>query len=277
MNNIRRPSIEAAGNGGGTSSTAAQRSTSTPRRRGAAKQATTCREEQDLLRSFQQPGQSIGQLIHGSKGKLAKLNYMDIKLLLDRQILKNKRGSLSEKVIQTLVKDWHNRRSEGDLRQETIEMEIKAMEKKLRRYNVEQLGEMPSDQENGTMQILVCQIGGCASKKARELKIAATEKLIRKYDISLCLFMELNFNWTKVSPSANLASWFNKEEREMRYFTAHNTQEFDETFGRDQPGAQGWCADMSSYNTRGSHPQTLGGLVGGALGHSSAILLTSQE
>ncbi len=99
MNNIRQPSIEAAGNGGGTSSTAAQRTTSTPRRRGAAKQATTYREEQDLLRPFQQPGQSIGQPIHGSKGKLTKLNYMDIKLLLDRQIVKNKRGSLSEKEI----------------------------------------------------------------------------------------------------------------------------------------------------------------------------------
>jgi hypothetical protein len=85
---------------------------------------------------------------------------MDIKLLLDRQIVKNKRGSLSEKEIQTLVKDWHDRRSEGDLRQETIEMETEAMEKKLRRYNVEQLGEMPSDQEDGTMRILVCQMGG---------------------------------------------------------------------------------------------------------------------
>jgi hypothetical protein len=66
-----------------------------------------------------------------------------------------------------------------------------------------------------------------------------TEKLIHKYDINLCLFMELNFNWTKVNSSANLASWFNKEEREMRCFTAHNTQEFNEMFGRHQPGGTG--------------------------------------
>ena len=58
------------------------------------------------------------------------------------------------------------------------------------------------------MQILVCQMGGCASVEAREFKIAATEKLIHKYDINLCLFMELNFNWTKVNSSANVASWF---------------------------------------------------------------------
>ncbi len=64
------------------------------------------------------------------------------------------------------------------------------------------------------MQILVCQMGGCASAEAREFKIAATKKLICKYNINLCLFMELNFNWKKLNSSANLASWFHKEERE---------------------------------------------------------------
>ncbi len=71
--------------------------------------------------------------MYGSKGKLAKLNYLEIKLLLDRCIVKNKRGSLSEREIQTLVKDWHDRRLEGDLRQGTIEIETKSMEKKVRR------------------------------------------------------------------------------------------------------------------------------------------------
>ncbi len=109
-----------------------------------------------MLRSFQQWGQPLGQSIYGSKGKVAKLNYMDIKLLLDGCIVKNIRGSLTEREIQMLVKDWHDRRSEGDLRQETIEMETKSMEKKLRKYNVEQLGEMPLEREDGTMGILVC-------------------------------------------------------------------------------------------------------------------------
>jgi hypothetical protein len=150
-------------------------------------------------------GPPLGNFMYGSKGKLAKLNYMDINLLLDRRIVKNKRGNLTEREIQMLVKDWHDRRSEGDLRLETIEMETKLMEKKLRKYNMEQLGEMPLKQEDGTMQILVCLMGGCASMEVREFKIATTEKLIRKYDINLCLFMELNFNWTKVNSSANLA------------------------------------------------------------------------
>jgi hypothetical protein len=199
--------------------------------------------------------------MYGSKGKLAKLNYMDIKLLLDRCIVKNKRGSLTDREIQTLVKDWHDRHSEGDLRQETIEMETKSMEKKLRRYNVEQLGEIPLEREDGTMRILVCQMGGCASAEAREFKIATTKKLIRKYNINLCLFMELNFNWTKVNSSANLASWFRKEEREMQCTTTHNTQEFDKLFGKHQLGGTGMVCrqDFLQYARKPSaDPRGLG-------------------
>jgi hypothetical protein len=105
--------------------------------------------------------------MYGSKGKLTKLNYMDIKLLLDRRIVINKRGSLTEREIQMLVKGWHDRCLEGDLRRETIEVEIRSMEKKLRKYKVEQLGEMLLEREDGTMRILVCQMGGCASIEAR--------------------------------------------------------------------------------------------------------------
>ncbi len=55
-----------------------------------------------------------------------------------------------------LVKDWHDRPSEGDLRLETIEMETKLMKKNLWKYNVEQLGEMPLEWEGGTMRIYWC-------------------------------------------------------------------------------------------------------------------------
>ncbi len=100
-----------------------------------------------------------------------------------------------------------------------------AMAKKLRRYNVERLGDLPMEREDGTMRVLVSQMGGCASRETREIKMAATEKLIRTYDINLCAFMELNFNWSKVNSSANLASWLQDEERELRSITAHNTQQ----------------------------------------------------
>jgi hypothetical protein len=51
--------------------------------------------------------------------------------------------------------------------------------------------------------------------------------------------MELNFNWSKVNSSANLASWFQEEERELCSVTAHNTTKYDEVFGKHQPGGTG--------------------------------------
>ncbi len=93
-----------------------------------------------------------------------------------------------------MVRDWHNRRTEEELNHVTIEMEMKAMEKKLAKYNVARLGDIPLERDDSTMRVLVSQMGGCASRETREIKIAATEQLIRKYDVSFCAFMELNFN-----------------------------------------------------------------------------------
>ena len=112
------------------------------------------------------------------------------------------------------------------------------MVKALNKFNVEQLGDMPTAREDGAIRILVCQMGGLASKEVREIKIAATEKFIKKYDVNICVFMEVNYNWTKVNSSANLASWFN-EEREVRSVTARNTTEPNVIFSKYQPGGTG--------------------------------------
>jgi hypothetical protein len=101
-----------------------------------------------------------------------------------------------------LVKEWHDNRPEEEINTLTVAMKVKAMEKKLEKYNVEQLGELPIEMEDGTMRVLVNQMGGCASMEMREIKIAATERLIRKYDINVSAFMELNFNWAKVNSLA---------------------------------------------------------------------------
>jgi hypothetical protein len=66
--------------------------------------------------------------------------------------------------------------------------------------------------------------------------MSTTENLIQKYDINLAVFMELNFNWTKVNSSANLASWLQQEEREIQSVTAHNTHKFDDISSKHQPG-----------------------------------------
>jgi hypothetical protein len=67
----------------------------------------------------------------GQGGKLSKLNYMDINKMLDRQQASNKKGTLTNGEIKSLVKDWHNRRSEEELNHVSVKMEMKAMEKKI--------------------------------------------------------------------------------------------------------------------------------------------------
>jgi hypothetical protein len=47
-----------------------------------------------------------------SRGKLAKLNYMEIKQLFDRKVIKNKRGTLTNGVIKLLVQQIHDHRRE---------------------------------------------------------------------------------------------------------------------------------------------------------------------
>jgi hypothetical protein len=129
-----------------------------------------------------------------SRGLLAKLNYMDIKQILDKKVIESKRGTLTNKEIQVLVQVIHDHQRESKLELGTAEREMEAMQKKIERYNVDQLGDIPTEREDGTMRILVCQMGGYARIKMREIKIAATEQLIRKYNVNLCLFMELNYN-----------------------------------------------------------------------------------
>ncbi len=92
-----------------------------------------------------------------------------------------------------MVKEWHDNRTEAELNHKTVEMELKAMEKKLTKYNVERLGDLPAEREDRTMRVLICQMGGCASRETREIKMAATERLIRTYDINLSAFMKIKF------------------------------------------------------------------------------------
>jgi hypothetical protein len=73
----------------------------------------------------------------GRGGYLAKLNYMDIKKMLDRQQALNKKGRLTDGEIKSLVKEWHDIRTEAELNHEMVKMELKAMEQKLTKYNVE--------------------------------------------------------------------------------------------------------------------------------------------
>ena len=155
---------------------------------------------------------------------------------MGRRTVQQKKGLLMDAEIQKLVSEWQDERCEADLNQATIDREVKAMEEKLQKYNLAALGEVPPQYKDGSFCILVCQMGGCSGKEVRELKIAATERLINKYDINLSAFMELIYNWATMDSSANLASWFCHNDRENRSAAANNIHE---TTTRHQPGGTG--------------------------------------
>jgi hypothetical protein len=133
---------------------------------------------------------------------------MDIRKIMDRHAIQQKKGLLSDTEIQKLVMEWQDVQGKVELNHATIDREVKTMEAKLNTYNMATLGEIPTQHNNWAFRIQVCQMGGCLGKEVRELKIASTERLITKYKIYLSTFMELNYNWAMADSSSNLASWF---------------------------------------------------------------------
>ena len=123
---------------------------------------------------------------------------------MDRRSAQQKKGLLTNAEIQ--VTEWQDERGEAELDQATINREVKTMEEKLNKYNVPTLGEVPTQRDDGSFRILVCQMGGCSGKEIRKQKIAAPEMLINKYKVNLSAFMELNNNWATVASSANLVT-----------------------------------------------------------------------
>ena len=258
MINDGRHSITAVGDGGGTSKNTTANSTTTAfRRRSSGRRATTRRHDLAIHGSANR-GRPLGHnnnnigVTEGQEESEGgrrrnevrenryniKMNYTEIKQLIEKRTILNKKGKLTDEEITALVKELHDHRAEEELNYGTVEREMRSMELTIARYNVKQLGDIPVGREDGAVRILVCQMGGLASPEVRAIKIEATERLIKKYDINVCVMMEINLNWSKVNSSANLASWFH-EEREVRSVTAHNTTEQHSAFSKHQPGGTG--------------------------------------
>jgi hypothetical protein len=155
---------------------------------------------------------------------------------MERRSIQLKKGLLTDAEVRKLITERQDDREESELDRATIDREIKIMEGKLTKYNVPPLGDIPTRRDDGSFQILVCQMGGCSGREIREHKIAITKRLMNKYEVNLAALMELNYNWATVASSANLSSWFCHEECEVRSAMAHNLHE---TTSRHQPGGTG--------------------------------------
>ena len=69
---------------------------------------------------------------------------MDIRKIMDKWLVQQKKGLLTEAEIQKLATEWQDECGKEDLDQATIDREVKTMEEKLNKYNVPTLGEVPN-------------------------------------------------------------------------------------------------------------------------------------
>ena len=99
-----------AGDGGGTSNTTANRTTTSLRQQGGGRQETTCMIDLAIMMSIQ-GGKPAGQNTNRSNGLLRNtqnktgreggtLNYIEIKQLIERRQLNNKKGKLTDGEIK---------------------------------------------------------------------------------------------------------------------------------------------------------------------------------
>jgi hypothetical protein len=54
-----------------------------------------------------------------------KMNYMEIKQLIEKGKILNKKGKLTDKEIQALVNEFHNHRAAEEVNNKTVEREIR--------------------------------------------------------------------------------------------------------------------------------------------------------
>jgi hypothetical protein len=82
-------------------------------------------------------GKPLGQKDNACfRKRESQLNYMDIRKIMDRRLVQQKKGLLTDAEIQKLVTEWQDVRGEADLDQATIDREVKTTEEKLNKYNM---------------------------------------------------------------------------------------------------------------------------------------------
>jgi hypothetical protein len=75
-------------------------------------------------------GQPLGQQdIACFRKRKSQLNYMDIRKIMDKRLAQQKKGLLTDAEIKKLVTEWQDERGEEDLKQATIDREVRAMDK----------------------------------------------------------------------------------------------------------------------------------------------------
>ena len=84
---------------------------------------------------------------------------------------------------------------EEELDKTAIKRKFRRLERKFKRYNVAELGSIPSEKEEGRCRMLYCQLNNASTKEVREVKMSAVTHLNTNYDIDVDMFAEIGHNW----------------------------------------------------------------------------------
>ena len=103
--------------------------------------------------------------------------YKDIKKIMDRKTAQQKRGMLTKHKTSHIVQDWKDQEGEEELDKAATRWEVKRPEKRFKKYNVSELGNMSEDKENGRCRILYYQLRNDATKEARDETMSAVQLL----------------------------------------------------------------------------------------------------
>ena len=118
----------------------------------------------------------------------------------------------------------------------SIKHKVKRLEKNFKRYNVSELGSMPTEKQEGRCRRLYCHRNNASTKDVREVKMSAFTLLNKKCYIDFDLFAEIGHNWGTGGRGHNLRSWLDSREK-IKLKTAHNNE--DPNTSSYQPGGTG--------------------------------------
>ena len=107
---------------------------------------------------------------------------------MDRQLVQQKKGLLTDHEIKKIVKHWEDNSIEEDLDPQVIQKKIKKLERKFMKFNVSLLGSLPEEKEDGTCRVVYCQFNNYSSREVCQVKIGAVQQLNKKYDVDIDVF-----------------------------------------------------------------------------------------
>ena len=162
-----------------------------------------------------------------------------------RQILakhkKEVRNGLTEQDIREILEQ--DEEAEGLLQSinpELVGREEQQIAKRLEKYAMPSLGDLPTEKPMGFRRFMMTQLNGMATPAIRASKVARSVALINKYEVDIQSYVEHGLNMARLKPSETFASFF-EAEVELRSVTGHNKNENPES--THQQGGTGLLAN----------------------------------